>query len=61
MAILRLDNNNVAQTSWKQCSQQAWDQRFTVQLDKVIKYFQLIFLQNKILNFISNLFNNRLY
>ncbi len=34
MAVLRLDNNTVAQTSWKQCSQQAWDQRFTVQLDR---------------------------
>jgi hypothetical protein len=34
MAVLRLDNNTVAQTSWKQCSQQAWDQRFTIQLDR---------------------------
>lgn len=34
MAVLRLDNNTVAQTSWKPCSQQAWDQRFTVQLDR---------------------------
>ena len=34
MAVLRLDNNTVAQTSWKQCSQQAWDQRFTLQLDR---------------------------
>lgn len=34
MAVLRLDNNTVAQTNWKSCSQQAWDQRFTVQLDR---------------------------
>lgn len=40
MAVLRLDNNIVAQTSWKTCSQQAWDQRFCIPLDKV----NLIFL-----------------
>lgn len=34
MAVLRLDNNIVGQTSWKQCSQQAWDQRFSIQLDR---------------------------
>lgn len=34
MAVLRLDNNTVAQTSWKPCSQQSWDQRFTVNLDR---------------------------
>jgi protein kinase N len=34
MAILRLDNNIVAQTNWKTCSQQAWDQRFTLNLDR---------------------------
>jgi len=34
MAVLRLDNNTVAQTNWKPCSQQAWDQRFSVQLDR---------------------------
>jgi len=27
MAVLKLDNQTVAQTSWKPCSQQAWDQR----------------------------------
>lgn len=35
MAILRLDNNVVAQTNWKTCSQQAWDQRFSIELDRV--------------------------
>ncbi|GIY39159.1 hypothetical protein CEXT_365001 [Caerostris extrusa] len=28
MAVLKLDNCTVAQTTWKPCSQQAWDQRF---------------------------------
>ncbi|XP_035432179.2 serine/threonine-protein kinase N [Spodoptera frugiperda] len=34
MAVLKLDNHHVAQTSWRPCSQQAWDQRFTIKLDK---------------------------
>ncbi|XP_065224040.1 serine/threonine-protein kinase N isoform X3 [Planococcus citri] len=34
MAVLKLDNQTVAQTSWKPCSQQAWDQRFSIDLDK---------------------------
>ena len=34
MAVLKLDNQTVAQTSWKACSQQAWDQRFSIDLDK---------------------------
>lgn len=34
MAVLRLDNNTVAQTNWKTCSQQAWDQRFSIPLDR---------------------------
>ncbi|XP_008192045.1 serine/threonine-protein kinase N isoform X2 [Tribolium castaneum] len=34
MAVLKLDNTTVAQTSWKPCSQQAWDQRFSIELDK---------------------------
>lgn len=28
MAVIKLDNQTVAQTSWRPCSQQAWDQRF---------------------------------
>lgn len=28
MAVIRLDNQTVAQTNWKPCSQQAWDQRY---------------------------------
>jgi len=34
MAILKLDNVNVGQTSWKPCSQMSWDQRFTIDLDR---------------------------
>lgn len=34
MAVIKLDNITVAQTSWKPCSQQAWDQRFSIELDK---------------------------
>jgi hypothetical protein len=34
MAVLKLDNNHVAQTNWKPCSQKAWDMRFTVDLDR---------------------------
>ncbi|XP_072396435.1 serine/threonine-protein kinase N isoform X4 [Diabrotica undecimpunctata] len=34
MAVLKLDNTTVGQTSWKPCSQQAWDQRFSIELDK---------------------------
>lgn len=34
MAVIKLDNQQVAQTSWRPCSQQAWDQRFSIDLDK---------------------------
>ncbi|XP_018915504.1 serine/threonine-protein kinase N isoform X2 [Bemisia tabaci] len=34
MAVIKLDNQTVAQTSWRPCSQQAWDQRFSIDLDK---------------------------
>ena len=33
-AVLKLDNVEVAKTGWKLCSQQAWDQRFSIQLEK---------------------------
>lgn len=32
--MIKLDNQTVAQTSWRPCSQQAWDQRFSIDLDK---------------------------
>ena len=34
MAILKLDNVTVCQTSWKACNQKAWDQRFSIDLDR---------------------------
>nr|XP_014270466.1 serine/threonine-protein kinase N isoform X2 [Halyomorpha halys] len=34
MAVIKLDNQTVAQTSWRPCSQQAWDQRFSIELEK---------------------------
>jgi serine/threonine-protein kinase N2 len=34
MAVIKLDNITVGQTSWKLCSQQAWDQRFSIDLDR---------------------------
>lgn len=34
MAVIKLDNVRVGQTNWKPCSQQAWDQRFSIDLDK---------------------------
>ncbi|XP_046577454.1 serine/threonine-protein kinase N2-like isoform X1 [Haliotis rubra] len=34
MAVLKLDNVSVGQTSWKTCSQQCWDNRYTIDLDR---------------------------
>lgn len=34
MAVLKLDNVQVSQTGWKNCSQQCWDQRFSIELDR---------------------------
>merc|ERR1719245_1214633 len=34
MAVLKLDNTTMGQTNWKPCSQQAWDQRFSFNLEK---------------------------
>ena len=34
MAILKLDNVTVGQTNWKPCNQMAWDQRFSLDLDR---------------------------
>ncbi|XP_015210724.1 serine/threonine-protein kinase N2 isoform X3 [Lepisosteus oculatus] len=33
-AVLKLDNTVVGQTSWKPISNQAWDQKFTLELDR---------------------------
>ncbi|XP_025768344.1 serine/threonine-protein kinase N2 isoform X3 [Puma concolor] len=34
-AVLKLDNTVVGQTSWKPISNQSWDQKFTLELDRV--------------------------
>lgn len=33
--MLKLDNTVVGQTSWRPVSNQAWDQKFTLELDRV--------------------------
>ncbi|GAA6066457.1 serine/threonine-protein kinase N2, partial [Tachysurus ichikawai] len=33
-AVLKLDNTVVGQTSWKPVSNQSWDQKFTLELDR---------------------------
>lgn len=35
MAVVKLDNLQVAQTSWKSHSQQCWDHRISIELDRV--------------------------
>ena len=35
--MLKLDNQVVASTQWKQCSQQCWDTRMMIDLDRVRK------------------------
>ena len=35
MATLYLDNQLVGQTGWKPCNQSCWDQRFTMELERV--------------------------
>jgi len=35
IATLYLDNQLVGQTGWKPCSQSCWDQRLTLELERV--------------------------
>lgn len=35
-AVLKLDNTVVGQTHWKPVSNQSWDQKFTLELDRVM-------------------------
>lgn len=35
MAVMKLDNVQVAQTGWKSVSQQCWDHRTSIELDRV--------------------------
>ena len=52
MAVIKLDNQTVAQTSWRPCSQQAWDQRYKLEhfqfknflLNSSFNYFFVRFL-----------------
>ena len=39
-AILRVDNVRTVETGYKPCSQQAWDQRYTIELDRVGHFFR---------------------
>lgn len=34
-AVLKLDNTVVGQTAWRTVGEQAWDQTFTVELERV--------------------------
>lgn len=36
-AVLKLDNTVVGQTHWKPVSNQSWDQKFTLELDRVMQ------------------------
>lgn len=39
-AVLKLDNTVVGQTVWKTVGEQAWDQTFTVELERVRAWIQ---------------------
>ena len=59
-AVLKLDNVEVARTSWRGCSQQAWDQRFSIQLEKsrqdhpsLVLFYVLTQSTNQTLKFFS--------
>lgn len=39
-AVLKLDNTVVGQTVWKTVGEQAWDQTFTVELERVSAWIQ---------------------
>ncbi|KAF0047165.1 hypothetical protein F2P81_000798 [Scophthalmus maximus] len=40
-AVLKLDNTVVGQTSWRPVSNQAWDQKFTLELDRFVRHIWL--------------------
>lgn len=61
-AVLKLDNTVVDQTSWRPVSNQAWDQKFTLELDRVtnmhfIAYICAGFLWTTQTNCFTSLFN----
>uniref|UniRef100_A0A4W5Q5F5 protein kinase C n=1 Tax=Hucho hucho TaxID=62062 RepID=A0A4W5Q5F5_9TELE len=41
-AVLKMDNSVVGQTAWKSVGEQAWDQTFTVELERVIFFNPVI-------------------
>lgn len=44
MAVIKLDNQTVGQTSWRPCSQQAWDQRYFFIVYNIIFARYIIFI-----------------
>lgn len=40
--MLKLDNMVVGQTAWRTVGEQAWDQTFTVELERVSTYSQVL-------------------
>uniref|UniRef100_A0A8K9X280 protein kinase C n=1 Tax=Oncorhynchus mykiss TaxID=8022 RepID=A0A8K9X280_ONCMY len=47
-AVLKLDNTEVGQTSWKPVSNQSWDQKFTLELDRVTFFNPVIERRSKL-------------
>uniref|UniRef100_A0A671LNP2 non-specific serine/threonine protein kinase n=1 Tax=Sinocyclocheilus anshuiensis TaxID=1608454 RepID=A0A671LNP2_9TELE len=47
-AVLKLDNTVVGQTSWKPVSNQSWDQKFTLELDRVTFFNPVIERRTKL-------------
>lgn len=52
--MLKLDNTVVGQTSWKPVSNQSWDQKFTLELDRVLSLLLLIVIDHASVNFTVN-------
>lgn len=44
MAVIKLDNQTVGQTSWRPCSQQAWDQRYFFTVYNIVFARYIIFI-----------------
>lgn len=53
-AVLKLDNTVVGQTGWKTVGEQAWDQTFTVELERVSAPTQNAALRAESLLFLFN-------
>ncbi|KAB1268957.1 Serine/threonine-protein kinase N2 [Camelus dromedarius] len=59
--VLKLDNTVVGQTSWKPISNQSWDQKFTLELDRRFEnvYFNSKKIDNKVSETIFDTENDR--